>query len=190
MTPRETPGKESLVVGADDEAKAWRASRLDPAATTWSALTERLAKQPAWYFVALTNKVVPDPDDAKWCALDFAPTDGKRTVDGAAVSEAKIPVRALFLTGGAAARTATSPGDGAWRLPYEFVAAGAHGVVASLWAPDPAATRAFVSKFVETWNAKTTKSAALKAAQEFVRSQPQWKHPRFWAGWVLTGVLD
>jgi len=25
---------------------------------------------------------------------------------------------------------------------------------------------------------------------EHVRSQPQWKHPRFWAGWVLTGLMD
>ncbi len=183
-------GEEFLVVGSDDDAKALGASRLDPATTTWSAFTERLESQPSWYVVALTNKVVPDPDDAHYSALEFAPADGKRTVDGATVSQANVPVRALVLTGGAAARTAVMPGDGSWRLPNEFIAAGAHGVIASLWDPDPAATRAFVGHFVERWSGKTTKSAALKAAQEYVRGQPQWKHPRFWAGWVLTGFLD
>ena len=30
-------------------------------------------------------------------------------------------------------------------------------------------------------------SAALKAAQAYVRAQPGWEHPRYWAAWQLWG---
>ena len=33
-------------------------------------------------------------------------------------------------------------------------------------------------------------AAALKQAQAFVRSQPKWKHPYYWAAWVLWGLPD
>ena len=32
--------------------------------------------------------------------------------------------------------------------------------------------------------------AALRKAQEFVRSQEKWKHPYYWAAWVLWGLPD
>ena len=73
-----------------------------------------------------------------------------------------------------------------------FLRAGANGVVASLWEPDPDAAGAFVSKFVESWGGadRTSKAAALRLAREHVRAQPRWRHPRYWAGWVLFGLLD
>jgi len=188
-TPERAFG-EFLVVGDADEAKTWGAARLDPATTTWPQFVERLNTRRAWTFVELTGKIVPDPDDAAYTAIEFAPADGKRVADGAAIDDASVPVRALFLTGGAAGRATMTPGDGAWSLPNKFLGAGALGVVASLWTPDPAAARAFVDKFVASWKQTTSKSAAFRAAQEFVRSQPQWSHPRFWAGWVLSGLLD
>ena len=30
--------------------------------------------------------------------------------------------------------------------------------------------------------------AALKEAQEFVKGHEKWKHPYYWAAWVLWGL--
>ena len=36
---------------------------------------------------------------------------------------------------------------------------------------------------------KHSKTAeALRKAQEFIRSQGKWKHPYYWAAWVLWGL--
>jgi CHAT domain-containing protein len=45
------------------------------------------------------------------------------------------------------------------------------------------------------WNPKDgskglSAAAALKKAQEFVRGQKRWAHPRYWAAWVLWGLAD
>jgi len=82
------------------------------------------------------------------------------------------------------------PGEGPWGLPETFLGAGARGVVASRWEPDPAAVRAFVDKLAAAYVLGTTMAAAVRAAQAAVRAQPQWKHPRFWAGWVLVGLPE
>ncbi len=52
-------------------------------------------------------------------------------------------------------------------------------------------------KFYELWNPKEGKglgaAAALKKAQEYIRDHPdhpEWKHPYYWAAWVLWGLPD
>ena len=72
---------------------------------------------------------------------------------------------------------------------------------------DDAATRALMVRFYELWNPRRdahgaaagatgsspaptaiTASEALRAAQEHVRAQPRWRHPYYWAAWVLWGL--
>ncbi len=47
-------------------------------------------------------------------------------------------------------------------------------------------------KFYELWNPKKGKglgaAEALRKAQAYVRSQEKWKHPYYWAAWVLWGL--
>ena len=53
-------------------------------------------------------------------------------------------------------------------------------------------------KFYELWNPKDgskglAAATALKQAQEYVRNHPDhptWKHPQYWAAWVLWGLPD
>jgi CHAT domain-containing protein len=50
-----------------------------------------------------------------------------------------------------------------------------------------------MTKFYELWNPKGGKPAlgtaeTLRRAQEFVRSHEKWKHPYYWAAWVLWGL--
>ena len=51
-----------------------------------------------------------------------------------------------------------------------------------------------MKKFYELWNPKTGKgiaaAKALKQAQYFIRDHEKWKHPKYWAAWVLWGLPD
>jgi len=62
----------------------------------------------------------------------------------------------------------------------------------SVWGTDPEATRVLMTRFYELWNGKAALPActALKRAQDFVRSQAQWEHPYYWAGWQLWAARD
>ncbi len=85
-------------------------------------------------------------------------------------------------------------GEGILGLPRAFLYAGAPRVLCSLWKVDDDATRALMVKFYELWNPRDGKglgaAAALKQAQAFVRSQEKWRHPYYWAAWVLWGLPD
>ena len=85
--------------------------------------------------------------------------------------------------------------EGIVGLTRAFMYAGAPRVICSLWKVDDEATRALMVKFYALWNPKDGSkpmgpAAALRAAQEFVKSQEKWKHPYYWAAWVLWGLGD
>ena len=86
-------------------------------------------------------------------------------------------------------------GEGIVGLARAFMYAGAPRVICSLWKVDDDATRVLMTKFYSLWNPKDGKpglptAEALKRAQEFVKSQERWKHPYYWAAWVLWGVPE
>ena len=82
-------------------------------------------------------------------------------------------------------------GEGVLGLPAAFLHAGASRVLASLWKVDDAATRALMARFYSLWNPPAgggmPAAEALAKAQESVRARPEWRHPFYWAGWVLWG---
>ena len=89
-------------------------------------------------------------------------------------------------------------------LTRAFMYAGASRVLCSLWKVDDAATMVLMKKFYELWGSKAAPgaskrkrarglgaAAALKQAQAYVRDHPdhpEWKHPYYWAAWVLWGL--
>ena len=85
--------------------------------------------------------------------------------------------------------------EGIVGLTRAFMFAGAPRVICSLWKVDDEATQALMVKFYELWNPKDGSkglgaAAALKKAQEYVKSQEGWAHPYYWAAWVLWGLPD
>lgn len=72
-------------------------------------------------------------------------------------------------------------------LAEAFWIAGARSVVASLWSVDDTSTGRLMTEFYEGIKAGKSKSAALRDAQLAVRSQPEYSHPYYWAGFVLFG---
>jgi CHAT domain-containing protein len=81
--------------------------------------------------------------------------------------------------------------EGVLGFTRAFLFAGAPRVLASLWKVDDAATRALMVRFYELWKGDgIAPAAALRAAQDWTRSQEQWKHPYYWAAWQLWGLPD
>ncbi len=103
--------------------------------------------------------------------------------------------------------------EGLVGLTRAFMFAGAPRVLCSLWPVDDEATQALMTKFYELWNPEGTLSersesngsetegtlsersgmgaaAALREAQAHVRSHEKWRHPHYWAAWVLWGLPD
>ena len=80
-------------------------------------------------------------------------------------------------------------GEGLIGLTRAFMYAGAPRVVASLWRVDDAATAELMKRFYEGMLGprRLRPVAALRKAQLAVCQQKRWKHPYYWAGFVLQG---
>ncbi|MBW4557151.1 MAG: CHAT domain-containing protein [Trichormus sp. ATA11-4-KO1] len=64
--------------------------------------------------------------------------------------------------------------------------AGARTTVATLWKVDAGSTALLMEEFYKNLN-NAPKAEALRLAQMSLFSNPQYKHPYFWAGFVLVG---
>ncbi len=90
----------------------------------------------------------------------------------------------------AACRTALVSAEGGGSLASltgAFLAAGARGVVATLWDVDDRVTAAFMDQFYWQLGRGVTPAEALRRAKQTFREQPEWRAPHLWAGYVLIG---
>lgn len=81
-------------------------------------------------------------------------------------------------------------GQGVVGLRSAIIGAGARSVLMSLWSVDDNATCELMKRFygyLSHAKHPISKVEALKKAQDYIRSCPQWQAPRYWAGWVLAG---
>jgi CHAT domain-containing protein len=79
-------------------------------------------------------------------------------------------------------------GEGLIGLTRGFMYAGASSVMASLWKVDDEATAELMKRFYSNLLQKgMTPAAALRAAQNSIRQEPQWRSPYFWAAFTLQG---
>jgi CHAT domain-containing protein len=79
-------------------------------------------------------------------------------------------------------------GEGLIGLTRGFMYAGAASVVASLWRVDDEATAELMKRFYTNMLQRGIPPAeALRAAQNSIRSEPQWSSPYYWAAFTLQG---
>lgn len=80
-------------------------------------------------------------------------------------------------------------GEGLVSLTRGFMYGGAARVVASLWKIDDEASKELMAKFYYHMlgQEKMTPAAALRAAQNDIMKQNRWRHPYFWAAFVMQG---
>jgi CHAT domain-containing protein len=79
-------------------------------------------------------------------------------------------------------------GEGLIGLTRGFMYAGASSVVASLWKVDDEATAELMKRFYSNMLKGGMRPAeALRAAQNSIRQQSQWRSPYYWAAFTLQG---
>lgn len=82
-------------------------------------------------------------------------------------------------------------GEGLVGLTRAFLTAGAPRVLVSAWPVDDEATAVLMQHFYESWKTgRTSAAASLRRAQARVRAEKRWRHPRYWAAWLLWGLAD
>ena len=171
--------------------------RLLGARATEAGLREavRDPKHPRWRSIHLACHGIANATQPSLSALAVTPAgedDGFLTA--LEVLEMRMSADLAVLSACESGRGKLVRGEGLVGLARAFMI-GAPRVIVSLWKVDDQATLALMKKFYELWNpkdssAKMGTAAALKKAQEYVRSQEGWKHPQFWAPWLLWGLPD
>jgi len=162
---------------------------------TETRLVAAIAGNSRWRAVHLACHGVIDTERPAFSALAVTPDPGS---DGfltcLEVFRMNIPADLVVLSACETARGKVYRAEGIMGLTRAFMMAGAPRVLCSLWKVDDEATKALMVKFYELWNPKEGKGlpaiTALARAQEFVSSHPKWKHPYYWAAWVLWGLPD
>lgn len=84
----------------------------------------------------------------------------------------------------------TAEGDDRTPLGLAGIAlqSGARGSIGSLWPVDDAATQALMRRFYDGLrDPGTTKGQALRQAQVELLHTPAWRHPYYWAPFILVG---
>ncbi len=177
--------------GAREEALAVGDVVLLGEHATEGALRETLAKRPRWRAVHLACASSHDADRPMLSALRLAPSaadDGLLTALD--VYRMRIEADLVVLSADRTALGKVVRGEGVVGLVRAFLFAGAPRVIASLSRVDDEATRALMTRFHERWREGRPAAAALAEAQAFVRADPRWRHPSYWAPWVLWGLPD
>ncbi|MDL5050915.1 CHAT domain-containing protein [Oscillatoria amoena NRMC-F 0135] len=82
-------------------------------------------------------------------------------------------------------------GEGIMSFSRAFAYAGVPSAVISLWkVPDEATSKIMIGFYRYLKNGETKPRALQLARQEFVRDNPDYSHPYFWAGFILTGNAE
>ena len=105
---------------------------------------------------------------------------------------AGLPLRARLavLSSCATAHGEVISGEGVLSLCHAFLSAGVPAVVATLWPVDDRATVRFMEHFYQALSAGSPTGAALRRAQDELRSVPAFSHPYYWAGFTLVGLAE
>ena len=160
-------------------------------------LREALSKKKArWHAVHFACHGLVNPDRPTRSSLALTPdaeNDGFLTA--LEILRMEIPSDLVVMSACETSKGKIVGGEGIVGLTRAVMYAGSPRVICSLWKVDDDATRALMTKFYELWNPKDGKSGlptaeALRRAQEFVKAQEKWKHPYFWAAWVLWGLPE
>ncbi|MCD4676237.1 MAG: CHAT domain-containing protein, partial [Desulfobacula sp.] len=79
-------------------------------------------------------------------------------------------------------------GDDLVGLSRGFFYAGAASILGTLWEVDDQSTSILMNKFYENWQKKGMRKAeALRMAQAYIKSNPKYSHPFFWAPFTIIG---
>lgn len=174
---RELAGSDALVL-------------TDVSATRDGLLKTDLA-QYAMLHLATHGIFDPDRPEDSGLLLSTTNRDGQQ-IDGFLrlqdIYELRAPVELVVLSACETALGRDVQGEGLVGVTRGFMYAGASSVVASLWKVDDAATAELMKLFYTNMLQRgMTPGEALRAAQNSIRQDPNWRSPYYWAGFTLQG---
>jgi CHAT domain-containing protein len=163
---------------------------LDFDASRERALSQELAQYRIVHF-ATHSLVNNDHPDLSGVVLSLVDRRGKAR-DGFLrlqdVYSLRLPAELVVLSACQTAVGKTLPGEGLLGLARGFMYAGARRVLASLWPVDEAATAELMTAFYRSlFKEGRSPAAALRQAQRVVSSNPRFRAPYYWAGFVIQG---
>jgi len=172
--------------GTRDEAKAVGDVVLLGTKATKDAFLGKVKERGRWRSIHLACHGTIDAERPMFSSLALT----KSELTALDVFQTPIPADLVVLSACESGRGTVYRGEGMVGLTRAFMFAGAPRVIVSLWKVDDAATRALMTKFYAQWKQGMGTAAALRAAQNHIRSQRKWAHPEYWAAWVLWGLAD
>lgn len=115
-----------------------------------------------------------------------------RPVDGflrvADIYNLSMPARLVVLSACDSAADSAAPSDDIYSLANAFFYAGTPRILASLWTIDDQAAAAFMAHFYRALLARhASPPRALRSAQQAMSTDPRWRAPYYWSGFVLEG---
>lgn len=117
---------------------------------------------------------------------DGRPTDGFLRLHD--ISRLPLNADLVVLSGCQTALGREILGEGLIGLGRGFMSAGAQRVAASLWRVQDRATAELMGHFYRhLLQDGAAPAAALRAAQQAIRQQRRWRHPYYWAAFVVQG---
>jgi CHAT domain-containing protein len=166
--------------------------RLLGSYATVGGLAEAAASRARWNVLHIACHGLIDPRTPTLSALALTPDahdDGFLTA--LEVYGMSLPADLVVLSGCNTGRGRFAKGEGIVGLMRAFMCAGSPRIVVSLWKVDDAATQALMTRFHRLWRGEGLPTAlALRRAQQEIRRDPRWMHPRYWGAWVLWGLPD
>jgi CHAT domain-containing protein len=165
--------------------------RLLGAAATETNLLTALPERERWSSVHLACHGESDLERPGFSSVALtadAQNDGYLTV--AEALRLRLRADLAVLSACETGRARVVRGEGLLGLPSAFLIAGAPRVLVSLWKVDDDATQHLMRTFYREWRSGVPTARALRRAQESVRSEERWSHPRFWAAWALWGLAS
>jgi len=108
-------------------------------------------------------------------------------LDAAEIAEMNLNAGLVVLSACETADGKYQAGEGLIGLSWSFLAAGSQSAVASQWRVDSASTTALMIAFHRGLQQHLTTAAALRRAELSIAHDPKYKHPFYWAGFVLLG---
>lgn len=102
------------------------------------------------------------------------------------IADLRLNAGIAVLSGCETARGKITPGEGIVGLSWAFLVAGVPRTVVSQWKVGSASTASLMTSFHRHLHDGATPAAALRQAMLDLRRKPQWRHPFYWAPFVVV----
>lgn len=136
--------------------------------------------------VHLATHGVVKEQDPWYSYLAFSEPGGSLTLWD--LSKLRLGAELVVLSACETARGRLLAGEGVWGFVAQFLGAGAKNVVASLWRVEDRSTASLMQEYYRAMSPNFTDYAgALRAAKLRIMKEERWRHPYFWAPFVLYG---